>query len=334
MAVTFVYRSHYDDPSGKRVRRFPDATVLDWFRNHWAELRDNHTYVLLESLLGFQIYGFNSLFEAANEVDLPAPADERQLAEYLAARLYSEGPILAEPHCITVKTDDDELEVCYHIFDDVFLAGAGARAAYLLNDGWRLPAEHLEEGTFEPAEPTTSDDPAGDGRGTTYLVFLAYQDSCNLSDLEPADRIEGVRLPDLVPYLARGNGHHHDVYLMLLRSQLFAAPLTDDPLEEGFRREMLENPEDEATWCAYSDWFQERHSRPAGIALLEEAMRATTHIPVSGLPYDAWKILDRDVPIAKARADLQRALTSAKASRWLLDPSKSRIQVEEHMAQL
>lgn len=37
MAVCVVYRSH-SDPACKCVRRFEDAIVLDWFRNHWRQL--------------------------------------------------------------------------------------------------------------------------------------------------------------------------------------------------------------------------------------------------------------------------------------------------------
>jgi hypothetical protein len=35
--VSFIYRSVYEGPSGKLVRHFPDATVLDWFRRVWDE---------------------------------------------------------------------------------------------------------------------------------------------------------------------------------------------------------------------------------------------------------------------------------------------------------
>ncbi len=35
MSTYFVCRSPYYGPSGKYLKRFPDATVLDWFRNHW-----------------------------------------------------------------------------------------------------------------------------------------------------------------------------------------------------------------------------------------------------------------------------------------------------------
>jgi uncharacterized protein (TIGR02996 family) len=333
MAVTIVYRSHYDDPSGKRVKRFEDATVLDWFRNHWAELSRDDADKRLPALIGFDIYGFPSLFGRAHEQNLPAPKDDAQLGEYLAAHLYSEGPILAEPHRITVQTDDDELEVCYYIFDDAYLAEHGARAAYLLNEGWRLPAEHAEAGTFEPSEPTLAEGPTGGGTGATYLVLLTYEDSANLSDMRGASRIEGVRIPDLARYLCVEDdlGDASD-YLLLVRSQLLATPLTADPFEEGFRKALLEDLGDEATWGAYSDWLQEQGERQLGLTLLEQALKSATHFPVADMD-KAWKTLRRVMPISRAHASLQKAMSGKKPGR-LPDPAKSHVQVEEHLAQL
>src|SRR5438105_5009246 len=122
MAVYFVYRSHYDDPAGKRLKRFEDATVLDWFRTHWDQLaRADGARDAVKELLGFFVYGFGSLFAAAAEQDLPAPETDEDLEDYLHEHLYSEGPILYRPNLLTVQTDDDELEVAYYVFDGEYL---------------------------------------------------------------------------------------------------------------------------------------------------------------------------------------------------------------------
>ena len=52
MTVCFVYRSH-DYPLTKYLKRFADASVLDWFRNHWAHLAHaGEAHDRLEGLLG------------------------------------------------------------------------------------------------------------------------------------------------------------------------------------------------------------------------------------------------------------------------------------------
>ena len=64
MSVYFVYRSHYDNPSTKYLKRFADGSVLEWFRNHWAHLAHaEEAHDRLKALLGQDVYGFGSLFE-------------------------------------------------------------------------------------------------------------------------------------------------------------------------------------------------------------------------------------------------------------------------------
>ncbi len=336
MAVYLVYRSPYDDPAGKRLKRFEDDTVLDWFRNHWFDLAHDDTDDRLRALLGFDVYGLHSLFDRAAEHDLPPPEDDDELKEYLNEHLYSEGPILYEPHLLTVQTDDDELQVCYYLFDDVYLARHGKRAAYLLHEGWRLPAGHADSWFFEPDEPTEKWGPAGKGRGTTYIAINAYFDSGNLEDLGTADRIDGVRIPDLARYLCGLNpSRARGGLLLFARAQLLAAPLTDDPVEPGFRQALLDQPRDEASWNAYSDWLVEQGLRPAGLALLEQALKAVARCPFSYLPDAVWGGPLKSGSVPQVRAALKGVLDKHPPhSEFTPDPAKCHIQVEEHLAQL
>src|SRR5262249_15018585 len=148
----------------KQVAHFEeDDTVLAWFRRNW-DCSD------AEELLGFRVYGFRTIFERAAENDLAPPANDEQLAEYLQQYLYSEGPILCEPHLVTVQTDDDDLEVAYYVFDDHFAKRYPARVAFLLHDGWRLPTDSAKKKQFRPKEPTKAVRPAGKGDGATFYV--------------------------------------------------------------------------------------------------------------------------------------------------------------------
>jgi uncharacterized protein (TIGR02996 family) len=342
MTVYFVYRSHYDDPAGKRLERFSEATVLDWFRNHWLFLADPRASTA--ELFGFSIYGFDSLFRSVIDNALPPPESDEQLGEYLSQYLYSAGPVLYQPHLLTVQTDDDELMVCYYVFDDIYLSEHGQRAAYLLEDGWRLPAGHNEDRVFEPSEPSDDFSHHGTGFGTTWLAIFAFEDSGNLRELGTASRFEGVRIPDLCRYLACGPDPSDlwSNYLLLLRSQLLSSPITSDPFEDGFRLALLNNPDDETTWNAYSDWLQEQGKRRAGLAVLERALESVTRFPVTHLPHRAWEVLesgsfpvDVPIPLTQVRQDLAQVLIDNPPSPSIgHDPSRSRIQVEEHLAQL
>jgi hypothetical protein len=202
MSAYFVYRSHYEGPSAKHVKRFEDPSVLDWFRSHWQGAADMAAHRRAEELLGCHVYGFGSLLKAIEEHGLDAPRTNAGLRDLLEEHLYVGGEIRHKPHLIQVLTNDDELGMAYYFFDDHFLAKRADRAAYLLHADWKLPAGH-DDGGFKPAVSARRLTPGGPAAGTTYLAFLAYYDSGNLEDLEGAVRIEGVRLPDLTPYLAR-----------------------------------------------------------------------------------------------------------------------------------
>jgi uncharacterized protein (TIGR02996 family) len=331
MAVYFVYRSPYESPSGKRLARFDDDTVLDWFRNHWPVIARGDT----SDLLGFAVYGFGSLFGWDAEEVPPPPETDEELADLVQQNLYSEGPILTSPHLITVQTDDDELMVAYYIFDDHYAAQYPARAAFLLHEGWKLPGGHADR-PFRPREPTRTESPAGKGPGATYWTCEAWEDGCNLEDMGPALRLRGVRVGDLARYLARHKPSDWSGWWLFLRAQLFADGATRDPLEERFRQALLDDPDDEAAWAAYSDWLQERGFPPAGLLVLERALRAVTRYPFRGLPHAVWDAVGKGT-VRQAREALEAVFPVPKPGRSYPhnhDPAKSLVHVEDHLAQL
>ena len=228
MSVYFVYRSHYEGPSGKHVRRLDAESVLGWFRAVWERAQqadDASEWVRTE--LGCAVYGFASIFEAARDACLPPPESDLNLESYLTEHLYVEGNILYQPHCLQVLTDDDEIELAYFFFDDHYLKENQGRAVYLLHEDWTLPTTSREK-PFTPSIPLKVLTPQGTGLGTTYLAFLAFYDSANLSDLDvwggPC-QIEGVRVPELGDYLGEVQPDEDWPFeLKPLRSQL---PLAD-----------------------------------------------------------------------------------------------------------
>lgn len=238
MSVYFVYRSHYEGPSGKHVQRLPGDSVLGWFQDVWDRAKqapDVSQWAWAE--LGCDVYGFASLFEAAQEADLRPPTTDRELEAYLAEHLYIEGEMIYMPHALQVLTDDDEIELAYYFFDDDYLGAHPGRATYLLHEDWRLPAGSREV-PFTPGLPTKAIVPPGSASGATSLAFLDFFDSHNLSDLDTEGpcRIEGVRVPDLGDYL---RSVQPDVdwpaELTLLKSQLSPSAPDGDEFGEALR---------------------------------------------------------------------------------------------------
>jgi uncharacterized protein (TIGR02996 family) len=335
MAVYFVFRSHYEDPSGKRLKRFEDATLLDWFRNHWLELADPETGDAdrLQDLLGFWWLG--SLFNGAKQDRLPPPKSEEQLREYIEEHLYTEGEVVFQPHALTDLDNDDELEYCYYAFDDVYLAEHPGHADFLLHDDWRLPEDFAEESTFEPDGRSHTYGAPGTGAGAIYNSAQSWMDSCNLSDLAGSSSayLTGVRIPDLASYLCSINpAHLGHLFLLLVRSQLLAAPLTADPLEEGFRRALLDHPDDDASWNAYSDFLQDHGNRSAGVELLDQALRSVLDLAALLLPSAPSLECLESGSVVATRKTLNRVLKDhGRPEGDNHEPEKSLLQVAEHV---
>jgi hypothetical protein len=150
-----------------------------------------------------------------------------------------EGEIKYKPHALQVLTDDDEIELAYYFFDDHFLKQNPGKADYLLHEDWRLPTTS-DEGSYAPSARTKKLGLSRSGPGKTYIAFLAFYDSSNLSDLDvdgPPRRIEGVRVPQLAAYLAESLPDKDWPFeLKLLRSQLSAPNSIADRLKESLER--------------------------------------------------------------------------------------------------
>ncbi len=299
MSVYFVYRSHYEGPSGKHVRVLDGDSVLGWFQSAWERAKAaGDVAEWLKAELGCEVYGFASIFEAARDETLPPPETDRKLKSYLEEHLYVEGEVHFDPHAIQVLTDDDEIELAYFLFDDRYLRENPGRAAYLLHEEWSLPTTSSEVPS-RPEIEVKQLGPPGAGMGTTYLAFLACYDSLNLTDLyvEGPCRIEGVRLPQFCDLLMKAKPDERWPFeLRLLRSQL--AP-----------------------------------SDPSGDRL-RSALGRATRFPVgeitNSMNHSGWGL----GPIDQARSEFESVLAHSTVRVGGYDPSKSLFGVGEHLAQL
>jgi uncharacterized protein (TIGR02996 family) len=292
MSVWFAYRCHYDLPATRFVKRFDEATILEWFRNHCKPIADNkEATAYAMTLLGIVPYGFPYFLTRLAEEKVPPPRNNREL--HAAFNYWGvQGEWLCQAHAIQGLDDDDEEEMAFYIFDDVFASKYPERVAWLLQEDWRLPAD-VGTGSFTPAFRTTRVKPRGGGEGTTYLAFLVCHDSCNLSDLNAeADRLDGVRLPELARLLARVGEAQREDYgwcgeLHDLADEILAEDSAGEPLEKVFLHELRANPHDDARWNVYGDWLEERGRPRAELWLLQRALERIGKRPIHRHPKDS-----------------------------------------------
>ncbi|GII91199.1 hypothetical protein [Sinosporangium siamense] len=243
----FVYRSPYEGPLGKRVRRLPDASVLDWFRRGFEMAGDVLADIddWIESELNGDVYGLSSLFEAARAHRLSAPAGWDELGEVLEEHLYFEREVRVDPAAVRVFTDDDEVQVAYFFFDDSFVEVHPDWVDFQLWERERLPdipvieeireneevslpahvsqllhqfRQPLQARPFTPLDPVHELAlPPSAAEGVTYVVVQQPDGQC-LRYLRPV-AITGARVPDLADRL-REPSDEWDGVLGLLRALL------------------------------------------------------------------------------------------------------------------
>ena len=221
----------------KRVLRLPDETVLEWFQRGW-DSDDPDSWV--ERELGGDVYGLDSIFEAARRHSLPRPETTGQLRELLHEHLYVEGDedyIRLDDHSLRVRTDDDEVELVYFFLDDRVMASASSRVAYLLQS-WPLPADVSDPASFSPevsVEPVT---PSGTGDANAYAVFLTFYDGDSLASAEHIAFL-GVGLPELAEHLRAADPDGGDKWppeLLVLRALIAPGEDTIGPALERCNR--------------------------------------------------------------------------------------------------
>ncbi|WP_422741378.1 hypothetical protein ACN27B_21775 [Micromonospora sp. WMMD754] len=201
----------------------PDATVLDWFRRGW-EHEDPKGWI--DSELGGDVYGLESIFEEVGERNLPPPESVDELRQLLTEYLWVEGDdtgdlIRLGEHALRVRTDDDEVDLAYYFVDDDAAAASPDRLAFLLHDTWPLPTDAgRSETAFSHNVPVRAVRLAPPGTDCTFSVRLCWQspDLYRNLDLTGAVQFPGVSLPDLAAHLAVDDpGSHrwpHDVRLL------------------------------------------------------------------------------------------------------------------------
>lgn len=215
--IWFVYRTHYEGPLSKRVKKLNAPSVLAWFQK---AIKNGGKGA--EKELGGHVYGFDSLFEEAHDV----PKSVAALRDLLEEDLYSEGDIRVDAHSVRVSTDDDEVELAY-FFLDADAAKKKDRVAWLLHDSPKLPTK-IGKGKYKP--PFAIDAlTKTKGHGATYVCILTFADSESLPG--SAHAFQGVRLPDLAAHMRSANAKEWPFELRLLR-----ASLGGDDLAAGLKK--------------------------------------------------------------------------------------------------
>jgi uncharacterized protein (TIGR02996 family) len=275
MAVYFVYRCHYGSPSEKHVRRFEYDTVLDWAKAVWRlhETREEANHYGKELFTGLDTDAFHTLFRTYSEHPMPhCPRTMTDVKRWFDAFYCEE--VAHGAHHIQCLTEWGDNQRSIYVFDDHYRAKKPGKADFLLLDGWELPAG-ASEASLPKLPRSNRVEPSGAGEGILYFADTYIDCKYNLEDLCEARHIRGLRVPDLARYLLQQTNLDEGEYaLNIVRDGLLDVLKKPKGEEAGFLVAIRDQPGDFTNWGVYSDWLQDRDRPPAGLHLLDLALRA------------------------------------------------------------
>jgi hypothetical protein len=323
--VWFIYRTPYEGPTGVRVWRVPDRSVLGWFQRvggnrrrgllrrrvrrlpvgHPAPCRRTRRQRVRAELTVHPDPDRTKDQRWDRQGPLPA-STWQELRDLLNRDLYVEGDphhnIRVDQHSVRAKTDNDEVDLAYFFVDDALLRSRPDCGAYLVWEDWRLPpAGSGHHRGFQVPVPVQELAAVPGGTGTTYLVLFTLDGFGE----PPPVALSGVRLPQVADYLQAvvpeqaecHRGHGRWPYGLLALRALIAPG--EQRLGPALRR--------------YNRWEPQLHT-----SHLIELM---------------WRSGSRDHTAAHARIQPWLAQQPSAGERNRRDPARSRIHTTQHLVQ-
>jgi uncharacterized protein (TIGR02996 family) len=273
MPVYFVFRSHDGTPTEKHVRRFEYDTVLDWARAVWKlhETREE-AQRYAEHLFGdIGVEVFCGLFHDQGEESTGRPRTMADVKLWFSD-MYCEEEAHGAHH-IQVLTEWGDEQRAIYLFDDHYRNKKPGKTDFLLLDGWELPAG--ESTAPAPRLPPTTAVDSGGGEGKLYLICKYVDCKYHLEDLDRPEHINGLRVPDLARYVLLHPDPDEIAFpLHKVRAGLLEVLNRRRGPDAGFLAAIRKHPGDLTSWGAYSDWLEDRDLPPAGLHLLDRALRA------------------------------------------------------------
>lgn len=198
MKIYFIYRSAYI-PNSRHTKAFEANTVLDWFKNNWQQLNDDEGY---SGLLGIShVYGF-PFSDYKDGQPISEPSSLTDLRDKIEKYVYS-NEVHTQEHCVEVHTDDDEIELMWAVFDEIYLNENKDKVSVWFND--ELPVS-FSDTLFNGEVDSEKVSPEGkEGSCRTYYLSSSIYDSGNFEDLYKPHVLTGVSLPGLLDYFRNSN---------------------------------------------------------------------------------------------------------------------------------
>lgn len=217
MALYFSNRSPFDNLTSKFTKRIEADSILVWFQKIWrTDLSEEALYKHFKNLFGTHFYGLVHFAYNLAENKPPIPSNIQELEESLRKYFYVNNIKFEEGKYLEILTDDDELSLAWYLIEEEYARRNSKRFLYLIQEDWKLPlkfsAKKSGKFIFECKYPTSVKEKK---QGVLYMMSIISDAGDGPIDKYPT-RMDGIRLPDLIPYLTQNKINNEELHFDLI----------------------------------------------------------------------------------------------------------------------
>lgn len=125
-----IYRTWENAPYGKRVRRLPEPTVLEWVRAKWDEAHAQDGIEWLVGEIGFNVFGLDDLFQAPGR----APETMSELRTLMLTHTPDTIQCNVDEHSVRLLANGLWHDIAYYLVDDAAVASHPERWSFAVHD--------------------------------------------------------------------------------------------------------------------------------------------------------------------------------------------------------
>ena len=214
MSVYLVYRNPHESPLGRRIVKFRDRNLLDWFQRNWIRLDELSDYEKsefengslffgerTEALFSGFVEGFNGIWKAMLKKGDP-PKTERQLKSWLEKIGLPRVFVAAGGHAWQAEVEGCEINFVAMMFDDDHIKKHPERTDFLVRKQQKLPTKiSADPKRFRWNGRRYIKGQKGKQPGAVYAIVMVIEDNSFITPPECVFQFKGVRLPGFVNYL-------------------------------------------------------------------------------------------------------------------------------------
>lgn len=215
-----LLRSRKEEPALKRLIKLNASSLFEWFQRGFNEVTGGNLQPdfesedpgeacshWIETQMGIESPVLTNIFYYYLVCEEGQPKTIEALEEVIHLGASGGGESSSNTEVVYVYESNHQFldyEVSFNFFTKAYSELYPEIFTYLFHEGWRLPKQAKETGSFESLAKLPKVTPREESNGCIYMVFLTDIVHLHIVDFdfdEHVWKLDGVRLPELPNYL-------------------------------------------------------------------------------------------------------------------------------------